>query len=125
MEELRNREMHEFERLRVLDEQRMAAKRRVEEEEIRLEKLKLRRRFFMFHNKDALRAHEIKDEPKSRSSGGGGGRKRKRHTERRMDDSDGFVNDYEDETDKVRSKKNKVDLQNNLFLILDFLGFGT
>jgi hypothetical protein len=25
-----------------------------------------------------------------------------------MDDSDGFINEYDDETDKVRRKKNKV-----------------
>ncbi|KAI6175560.1 RNA polymerase-associated protein CTR9-like protein [Aphelenchoides bicaudatus] len=105
-EELLNREMHELERLRVIEEHKLTAQRKIEEEALKLEEQKLRRRFFMFHNRDALKAIEVKEEPKQRSSGGGGSRKRKRH-ERQMDDSDGFVNDYEDETDKVRRKKNK------------------
>lgn len=111
VEELRNQETLEVERLRVLAKHRLDARKRAEEEEIRLEELKLKRRFFMQHNRDALKAPEVKDEPKQRSAGGGGGsRKRKHNKERRFDDSDGFVDDYTGEDDKVRRKKNKVSL---------------
>lgn len=110
-EELRNRELLEVHRLQVLNEKRLADRIKAEEEEIRLEKLKLRRRFFVFHNKDALKVHEVKDEPKQKSSGGGG---RKRKKQERRDDSDGFVNDLSDENDKVRRKKNKVGCKTQL-----------
>jgi hypothetical protein len=107
IEDLKNQEALEMDRLRVLAQNKMIALKRAEEEAIRLEELKLKRRFFMQHNRDALVAREIKDEPKSRSSGAVSGKKRRRQNDRKMDESDGFINDS-DENDKVRRKKNKV-----------------
>lgn len=73
----------------MLDEQKLQAKRKSEEENRRLSQLKLKRVFFMEKSRDALKRLEIEEEA-PRRGGGGGSKKRRRHRDERdyVQDSD-------------------------------------
>ncbi|KAI6236151.1 RNA polymerase-associated protein CTR9-like protein [Aphelenchoides besseyi] len=110
------RALAEEQHLKMLVEQEIEKKR--------LDQLKLNRRAYMVKMKEAMKPVEVQEEPQQkRSAATGGGRKRKRA---HAVDSDGFVNDSdENESNRaIRKKKKALDAKQNRKKDRDFIDDG-